>query len=404
MGAEVIVGQILFIVSVAIIGLLSSRLTKIDYTLTCLLAGFIAGLLLPSLGIDTGVRANNLQSLVFYVILPVLIFEAAWHIKPELLKNWIKPILVLATAGVLFSTLICAGLLYFSIGNPAGFPWMAALLTGAILAATDPISVVAKLKASKAPEDLATLIEGESLFNDATVIVLFSLILMAITGTNNHADNPGFILFLETFFGGILLGSLAGLIAAIVVLIQGSSAVSKIILLFVAFGSFYVAEHLLHVSGIMAVMGAAIVSRMCLREHEHRVLEGTEATWDWLGLLFNSIIFSLMGLVITPSMFSDQWLAIIIAITAALIARAVTVYLSTLITKPLTWNIKPQWNLLLILGGLRGAIAIALVLALPVTLEYWWTIQSMVFGVVLFNLFVQGMTITPLIKKILANA
>lgn len=399
MGAELIVGQILFIAMVAITGLLASRFTKVDYTLTCLMTGFITGLFLPNLGVDTGVRANNLQSLIFYVIFPVLIFEAAWHIKPQVLKNWIIPIVILATLGVLLSTLIAASLLYFGIGHP-GFPWMAALLTGAILAATDPISVVAKLKACHAPEDLSTLIEGESLFNDATVIVLFSLILAIITGTYSHTEYGPALVFLETFFGGILLGSVAGLIAAILVLIQGDNAIAKIILLFTAFGSFYVAEHLLHISGIMAVMSTAIAARICLREHEHSVLEGTEATWQWLGLLFNSIIFSLMGLVIVPSMFTDQWLAITIAIAAALIARTMTVYLGMLMTKPLTWKIKPQWSLLLIWGGLRGSIAIALVLALPTTLDYWWTIQSMVFGVVLFNLFVQGLTINPLINKL----
>ena len=105
-----------------------------------------------------------------------------------------------------------------------------------------------------------------------------------------------------------------------------------------------------------------------------------------------------MGLVITWNMFQERWLAMLIAIGAALTARAIAVGICGLFTRPMLRPISGIWQILLIWGGLRGAIAIALVLSLPLTLPYWWTIQSMVFGVVIFSLLVQGTTFKPLIR------
>lgn len=156
----------------------------------------------------------------------------------------------------------------------------------------------------------------------------------------------------------------------------------------------------MHISGILAVMMTAIVSRFTLREVEDSVAQGIAGTWEWLGIYFNSILFALMGLVITLAMFRDQWLAMLVAIGAALIARLIAVGVSCLIARPISTPISLAWQGLLVWGGLRGAIAIALVLSLPSSLPYWWTIQSMVFGVVLFSLLVQGTTNPYLIARV----
>lgn len=169
-----------------------------------------------------------------------------------------------------------------------------------------------------------------------------------------------------------------------------------------AYASFYVAQELLHLSGIIAVVVTAIAARLVLRDFRHEFLRDAESTWHWLGETFIGLTFTLMGLVVVPAMFFDQWLAIGIAIAAALAARAATVYLCS----PLSTLLMPgraiprNWNPLLVWGGLRGAIAIALVLTLPVSLSYWYTVQSMVFGVVLFTLLVQGTTCGPLIRRL----
>lgn len=399
MDITVLMGQILFLSAAVVVGLLINRLLRLDVTLSCLAAGVLAGLTLPVLGIDTGIRATNIQQVVFYLILPVLIFEAAWHIKPGLLKRWLTPILLLSTVGMLISTAIVAALVYYAIGSPAGFPWIAALLAGAILAATDPIAVVSSLKRLNAPDDLTTLVEGESLFNDASALVLFAAILGIATATDTQLDQGYLGLFAVTFFGGIALGLVIGLAAATLVLLLGNSASSNILLVFTAFASFYVAEHFFHVSGIMSLVAAAMMTRSLLKEHEQRFLAGVVITWEWLGAFFNALIFVLMGLVITFEMFTEQWLAIAIAIPASLIGRSMAVFGCGALTRPLNRPVPLGWQYILVWGGLRGAIAVVLVLSLPVSLPYWWTIQSMVFGVVLFSLLVQGTTTGGLIGR-----
>jgi len=399
MNIQLIMGQALFLSAVVVSGLTITRLFRLELSLSCLCSGVLAGLLLPWLEIDTGIRASNIHDLVFYVLLPALIFEAAWHLKPSLLKRWLSPILVLSTLGMLISCAVVAIVLYFMVAEPAGFPWVAALLAAAILAATDPIAVVSSLKKLNAPDELTTLVEGESLFNDASALVLFGVILSFATNSKAHLDSTFLSLFLVTFLGGLLVGSLLGLAVAILTLLIKQSSASNILLVFLAFSSFFVAEHIFHVSGIMSVVSAAIVSKILLREHEQHLLCDVLSTWNWLALFFNALIFVLMGLVITFDMFSQQWLAIAIAIPAALFGRLLAVFGCNFLSGRFIRPIPLGWRYILVWGGLRGAIAIVLVLSLPIDLPYWWTIQSMVFGVVLFSMLVQGSTTHILIRR-----
>ncbi|WP_299591856.1 sodium:proton antiporter [uncultured Microbulbifer sp.] len=409
-GVTTLVGQGLYMALAAVAGLGIARLLKRDNTLGCLIAGVLAGALLPVFDYDTGLRAENLHQLVFFVILPVLIFQSAWRIDPDILFRWLGPILLLATIGVVICALITSVLVYYGVHHPTGFPWLAALLTGAILAATDPVSVVARIRQGSANEELLTLVEGESLFNDAVAIVLFSFVL----GIASHSVMEGSVATGETlsgvgsfalyfsilFFGGLAVGTLCGLVTAIVILFLRSAGAALMVLVLAAFGSFYLAEHVVGVSGILSVMICAIVSRACLREQQETYLTHAAPTWEWLGLLFQALIFVIMGLVITFEMFTQQWLAMIIAIVAAIGARGLAVFLVAPFARFVGPPIPNSWRLILSWGGLRGVIAVALVLSLPVELPYWWTVQSMVFGVVLFSLLVQGTTSTRLIKKL----
>ena len=397
---SIIVGQVLAVSALAVVGLMVQRALRIELTLACLLVGFVAGLGIEFTSFDTGIRASNIHDLVFFVILPVLIFEAAWELKPALLKKWLLPILLMATLGVLTCTFIAAGLIYAGIGHAEGFPWIAALITGAILAATDPVAVIAQLRAAKVSADLTTIFESESLFNDATAVVLFSIVIGLATNSVDAAGDSYFAYFFMVAVGGLVFGTVSGLVVSAVLLLIGSSVASRFILVFSAFASFYVAEHLMHISGILAVMMTAIVTRVMLREVQASVTEGIAGTWEWLGTYFNSVLFAIMGLVVTLAMFRDQWLAMLIAIGAAGVARVVGVGVSCLLARPLSEPVSLPWQGLLVWGGLRGAIAIALVLSLPTSLPYWWTIQSMVFGVVLFSLLVQGTSNSYLITKV----
>ena len=394
-----LVGQVLALLAVVAAAQFLHRLTRLELTLACVLCGFLAGLGVEMTDFDTGVRAHSLEDVVFFVILPVLIFEASWHIKPRLLLRWMPPVLLLATMGVLVSCFVSAAVLYFGIGHASGFPWEAALLAGAILAATDPVSVVGQLRSHNAPAELAILFEGESLFNDATAVVLFTLIL-SLAMTPSEPD-PGIFLghFAMVFFGGIALGLIVGFAACVVITIERRRSASVFVVMLTAFGSFYLAEHLLHVSGIMAVMMSSLLLRWRFAESTEDALEGVGITLDWLGETLNNLLYVIMGLVITLGMFESRWLAMLVAIGAALLGRAAAVGTCSLLVWPLPSRISGGWQLLLTWGGLRGAIAIALVLALPVELDYWYTVQSMVFGVVLFSLLVQGTTNGLLISR-----
>ena len=409
-GVTTLVGQGLYMACAAVIGLGIARMLKRDNTLGCLIAGVLAGMLLPVINYDTGIRAENLHQLVFFVILPVLIFDSAWRIDPQILVRWLGPLLLFATLGVAICVLVTALLVYFGVYQPEGFPWIAALLTGAILAATDPISVVTHIRSGSANPELLTMVEGESLFNDAAAIVLFSFIVgvashsamqgAAATGETIEGFASFALYFTVVFGGGLAIGAICGLLTAIAVLFLASAGAALVVLVLAAFGSFYFAEHVVGVSGILAVMVCAIVSRACLREQYDTYLAHAAPTWEWLGLLFHALMFVIMGLVITLEMFTQQWLAMIIAIVAAIAGRALMVFMVSPMARYVGPPIAKDWRLILSWGGLRGVVALALVLSLPTTLPYWWTVQSMVFGVILFSLLVQGTTSTRLVRKL----
>lgn len=396
---ETIVAQSLFLVALAIVASLLSQFSRIEVGLACVATGFVGGQMVGVFGFDTGIRAHNLEDVIFFVILPVLVFEGAWHIRPAQLRQWLAPIVLLASVGVMVGTAATAIMVYAGIGHPTGFPLIAALLTGAILAATDPSAVTAQLRELGAPGGIAIIFDGEGLFNDATAVVVFSLVLAVALGPA-QPPQAGLLLFLRVFFGGVLIGLAVGGIAAWVARRLASAAATTVVLLFAAFAGFFLAESLAEVSGIMAVVSAALLSRYLLDDLDTETARGLSFTWGWASTLLNHLLFVLMGLVITLGMFESRWLAMLIAIAAVLIARVAVVLVCGLLAWPMGRRLPWAWQGLLVWGGQRGAIALALVLSLPIELDYWYTIQSMVFGVVLFSLLVQGTTTPALIRRL----
>ncbi len=396
----VVLERILFMCGCAIVGLILARLLRQDDSIGCLLCGLAAGAALPWLGFDTGIRASSLQDLVFLVILPVLIFEASWQLKPDMLRHWLLPLLLLAIPGVILFTLIAAAMIYFAIDHPSGFPWLAGLLAAAILSATDPSVVSAKLRGLDAPDGLATLIEGENLLNDASAVLIFSAILMLALGQANPDPSSFVPDFLLIFFGGAVVGIALGLLTTATILFLSSKAASAVVIVFSALLSSYVAEDQLGVSGIMAVTSNALLTRYLLTRHSEKLVHSARHAMDWIALLLQALLFTLLGLVVTWDMFGAMWLAMLIGIAAAILARFASVFciasFSGLLSRPIPW----RWSILMSWGGLRGAVAIALVLALPTELPYWWVIQSMVFAVVLFSLFVQAPSCAAIIRRL----
>ena len=400
MDVDLLLARILFLTGFSILGLLIGRLLRIDSSIACVIAGVLAGLSLPFFMFDTGVRAHNLQDIVFFFILPVLIFEAAWQLEPALLRRWLIPSLFLAIPGVLIATTVSGALMYYGIGHPTGFPWAAGFLAGAIISATDPSLIISRLRQLDIPRDLPTLMESESLLNDATAVVVFTVVL-ALAGSSEAPNSASLMwLFSWTFVGGALIGLAGGaLTSGLVVLLRGGSNAS-VVLIFSALACFYLAESVLEVSGIVAVTTAALLSRHLLRHRQQELLDNALGTLEWLGVLLTALLFTLMGLVITFDMFTERWLAILIAIGAGLAARFTSVAASAGMGWVAGYRIPWRWQLLLSWDGARGAVAIALVLTLPTSLPYWWTIQSMVFGVVIFGLLVQAPTTSLLAQRL----
>lgn len=171
--------------------------------------------------------------------------------------------MLLAIIAMFLSCLIVAALLFYGIGHASGFPWLAALITGAILAATDPVAVVEKLREMNAPQRIGVLLEGESLFNDATAIVLFSLFLSMATATSGvvaTADMRSVIeallRFMVIFSGGAFTGLVVGLLFGFLQARVKQKLLTGVMSLIVAYGSYLLAEHLM-VSGVMSTLVAA---------------------------------------------------------------------------------------------------------------------------------------------------
>lgn len=376
---------------------------RLPFSAALIIVGFAASEILVSLSLDTGIRWDNFYYLVFYGFLPVLIFEAAFNLDIRLLFKNIVPILFLAIPLMLLSTLIIAVGLYYGIGHPQGFPFIAALLAGALLSATDPVAVLALFKKVGAPERLNVLVDGESLFNDATAVVLFTLLIsLALSTQGDFKISTAVFDFLRIFFGGILVGSLVGAVGYIVTRFSQRILVHCLISLICAYSGFMLAEGVFHVSGVMASLAAGLILGYAHRHHAQASNPFIEELWEYKAYISNAMLFLISGVTIQLAMFTDQWLAILIGIGAALIARVVGIFgvVPVLNLLPGVEPIDMKYRIVMYWGGIRGAITLALALSLPTDLPYWWTIQSIAYGVVLFTLLVQAPTMPLLMKRL----
>jgi Na+:H+ antiporter len=366
--------------------------------------GFIGSEVLVYFGYDTGIRYDSFHDLILIVFLPLLIFEAAFKINAELLFKHLLVILFFAIPVMLLSTFVAAVMIYYGIGHPEGFPWIAALLAGSLLAATDPVAVIEVMRKLGAPERLCMLLDGEALFNDATAIVTFSIFLyIAQHPMEDIAVADAASRFGVVFFGGIIIGLVIGLGFLFLSRLLKDYVQQAIVTLIAAYFSYILAEQWLHVSGVMAVLVTGLVlGRVIHHDFQyHEKQSFVDDFWTFNVYVAEALMFLLMGVTITVGMFSDNWLAMLIGIVAVLIARGVGVFGGSRLISllPSVEPISKGYQRIMFVGGLRGAVTLALALSLPLELSYWWTVQSIAFGVVLFTLFVQAPLIAPLINK-----
>lgn len=383
-----------------------ARWVRLPYSMMLVTVGFIFSEIFTGLGYDTGIRGYNFYDVIFFVLLPALVFESAYQTNVSILLKNSGVILFLAIFGMLFTALATAAGLFYGIGHPSGFPWEAALLAGALLAATDPVAVVAQLKQLGAPERLEMLLEGESLFNDATAIVIFSVILsLALMPGDQLSLSDVAKEFGRVFFGGAVIGVMVGCVGVALQWMFSGSMSQRLLTLIAAYSAFLLAEKGFHVSGVIATLMAGLG----LAWGSHRFVSASAEDsihdmWELIGHIATSLVFLVMGITIYLAMFQERWLAMVIAIGSVLVARILSIYVALPIATVLSRNPIPKtYRPVMVWGGLRGAVTIALAFSIPQQLDYWWTVQSIAFGVVIFTLFVQAPTCGLLIKRALAK-
>jgi CPA1 family monovalent cation:H+ antiporter len=343
------------------------------------------------------------REILFLVFLPGLIFEAAFHIDFEDLWRDRVAVIALAIPGVMLSIVLTASLLVFAgkeIHYLANIGWALALVFGAAVAATDPIAVVALFAELGAPRRLTLLIEGESLLNDGTSIVFFSLILSLVMGA---AASPGGLMvdFGRVVGGGLMLGILVGLLAAVVLRKIDDAMVELMLLIVTAYGSFLVAEQL-GVSGVISTVAAGLI---CGNYGARTAMSPSTRLavltfWDYLGFALNSLVFLLMGFEIRIDTLLSTWPIIVVAYVAVTLARSVVIFGISGLLQLRHARIPQQWSWILVWGGLRGALSMVLALSLPAQLPLRELIVNMVFGVVLLSILVQGLSMTLLARRL----
>jgi len=358
--------------------------------------GFVSSEIWVGLGQDTGLRWQVLRDLVFYLLLPILIFEAAITMNVRAMRRESILIGALAIPLLLLAAGIAAWIILLVMGASLGGSWALALLIGSMICATDPTAISGVLNGSGADSRVDRILEGESLINDATTITLFVMIsgLLVMPGADlGAAELLG--RFLLVLLGGAGLGVLLGWLFDLIIAPANDKVLATCATLVLAFASFNIGEHLLGLSGVVTTLtaGLTIAWRQRVHRREQDIAFALDS-WRVLGFCANAMLFFLVGMSITLQMFQDHWLAMLIGIAAGLLSRGVIVFLGvgplSRLTREPALSLHEQ-NLVL-WGGIRGAVAIALALSLSVDIPHWYTVQSTVYGVALFSLVVQ----TPL--------
>lgn len=365
--------------------------TKIPYTVGLVFVGI-------ALAYGGAVPETHLShTLVFDLLLPPLIFEAAFHLKWKELKPSLVAVGLLATAGVVVSAAIAAGVLVYC----TELSTVACLVIGIVLSATDPVSVLALLKEAKLSARIHKLLEAESLFNDGTATILFVIAPLVLAGSTSALGVV--TLSCGEIFGGLLVGAVVGFVAMAVAGRTEDHLVEIAVSVVTAFGSFLLA-HKLHASGILSTLAAGMVlgnlDRFGALTEKGR--ESAHTFWEFACFVANSFIFILIGLEFQVWSTPGTLALSLIVVVSMLLGRAVSVYGWCLPLRRTRSAVAPAVQHLLFWGGLRGALSIALVLGLPDDFPERTVIITAVFHAVVFSIVVQGLTVSPLIRRVKA--
>lgn len=384
---EALVFLLIIAAAVAVV----ARRVGVPYTVGLVLVGLVLGLV-------THVDALSLSSdLVFYVFLPLLLFEAGFNLEARhLLTDW-RRVAALAVPGVLVAFVITGAGVYWVGGTTLAV----ALLFAALIAATDPVSVVSLFRRLGVSDRLTTMIDAESLFNDGTAAVVFAIVLGVVVEGAGVTPLWAAGEFLWMMAGGLAVGLGVGYAASFVHRQIDDHLVEVTISTIVAYGSFLLGQWL-GMSGVVACVTAAVVLG---NYGQHRtmgpVTRATMSTvWEYAAFVANSLIFLLIGLRIDLATITDNVGLVFVGFAAVLAGRAVTVYGYGLASRLAGRRLPMSWQHVMFWGGLRGTIALALVLSVPDELAGRETLQVLTFGVVLLSLVLQGLTMPFVARRL----
>jgi CPA1 family monovalent cation:H+ antiporter len=382
-----LLGTMLFVAS--LVAMITRRL-KLPYSAGLVAAGLALALL------PVGFAATLTPQLIFTVFLPPLIFEAAIQIPWSPLRREMPLLLVLVTLGVLLAAAVVAAGMHYLIG----WSWLGSAFFGVLVAATDPVSVIAMFKEIPVEPRLHLLVEAESLLNDGVAAVAF-VVLVAIAG--GAPVTPPFLgeKLLLTALGGIAAGAAVALPLLLIAGRTSDRLVEITLTTLAAFGAFLLAEHF-HISGVLAGLTAGLIVGNVgwMGSISDSSRPNILYFWEYAAFLANSIIFILIGGAMAGTPLLPVLEAAAVAILLALLGRAATIYPVAAMFRRSRLALPSAYQHILWWGGLRGALALALALALPESVGERDQIIAVAFAVVAFSVFVQGLSMAPLVSRL----
>jgi Na+:H+ antiporter len=377
------------------VAVITARL-RIPYTVALVIGGLALGSIhLPLVDQLISNRPNWLTpDVALVVFLPALLFEGSLKIQLRQLRDNLVPILLLATLGVFVAALITS----FAVHWAVGLPIAAALVFGAIVSPTDPISVLAIFRSTAVTKRLEVIVEGESLFNDGTAAVLFG-ILVGGTARGGLSLGSGIVEFVVVVLGGATLGGIVGWIISKITEKIDDPQIEITLTTIAAYGS-YLAADSLHFSGVIATVTTGLMignfgARYGMSPHTRISLW---SFWEYASFVINSIVFLLIGLQVRIGALLHAWEPALLAVGAVLLGRVLSIYGLTPVSNAFAEKIPLRWQHVMVAGGLRGSLSLALALGLPTGFPFRGQILAMTFGVVAFTIVVQGMSIRPLLR------
>ena len=323
---------------------------------------------------------------LIFVLLPPLIFEAAWTIDLRSLQRTAVRIALLAVPGVV----LAAGLTGYGIALSGLLPAAAAILLGAIVSATDPVAVIAIFRRLTVPVDLQTIVEGEAIANDGVALVVYGIALSFATGGATDSVVRETAHAVVAVVGGTLIGVLWAFVVAFVISRTSTGTIEVTATVVLAYLAYLSADRL-QCSGIFATAAAAITLHALQHAAPVGAKDDVDAFWATIAFIANSFVFLITGLQLQLGRIVNEPLLVVVAIVAVVLSRAVLALLVIRI---------PAWRWTVVCAGMRGGLSLVLALALPPEVPYRAPIIDAVFAVVLFTLVVQGVALEPLLARL----